>query len=195
MRVILASGCVVLACSGLVGCSVGMRVPTASVVKPPASRLSSSVAASPSSSRHHWFGTCRATDLDVAHVAGEGSGGQEYSVIALRNVGRRSCTLDGWPIVRLFDHALQPIGGRAGHHAYDVPTLVRLAPGQRAGVTISVGSVSVPTAAYCRRKVTSTIAITLPGGVDLTVPAVIAVCSRVTGLSTGPVRRGTAVDL
>jgi hypothetical protein len=128
------------------------------------------------------------------HIAGEGSGGQEYSVVALRNVGRHSCTLEGWPTVRLF-HARQQIGGVAGHHAYDVPTLVRLTPGQRAGVTISVASVEVPTAAYCRREATSTIAITLPGEVALTVPAVVQVCSRVTGLSAGPVRRGTAVTL
>jgi hypothetical protein len=116
-------------------------------------------------------------------------------VISLRNTGSRTCTLDGWPTVRLLDRSHQPIGPAAGHHADNVAKLVRLAPGQRAGVTISVASVEVPTAAYCRQKATIAVAIRLPGGAALTVPAVIQVCSRQSGLTTGPVKRGVAVTL
>jgi Protein of unknown function (DUF4232) len=113
-------------------------------------------------------------------------------MIALRNTGHRTCSLRGWPAVRLLGHAHQPIGPIAGHHPFTTK-LVRLAPGQRAEVTISVASVEVPTAAFCRQKATSAIAITLPGGAAMTVPAVIQVCSRQTGLSTGPVVRGTSL--
>jgi hypothetical protein len=198
MRIILVSGYAVAASLALVGCSGAMNTPTAAAARsapPPSVRRSAPPSAASSLGRGHHFGVCRSKDLAAGYLLGEGAGGQDYSVISLRNVGDSSCRLRGWPTVELLNRAHQPIGPAAGHHAFSAPKLVRLAPRQRAGVTISVGSVDVPTAAYCRQEATSTIALTLPGGAALTVPAVIQVCSRDVGLGTGPVRRGTSLAL
>jgi uncharacterized protein DUF4232 len=175
MRLILLSGGAAVASMVLIGCS--------------------SQAVPPSAGRPHQTGLCRSQDLTAAYRLGEGAGSQDYSVIALRNIGGTSCTLDGWPTVRLLDRTGRQIGPAAGRRETTAPTLVRIAPRQRAGVTISVGSVHVPTAADCGREPTGTIALTLPGGSAVMVRATIQVCALEPGLTTGPIHRGTSLTL
>jgi hypothetical protein len=177
----------------LVGCTSD-RGSASTVAKGSASPTVASLPSASTPSGVHRPHVCRAKDLVATHRPGEGAESQDYSVILLRTVGGMSCTLDGWPTVRLLDDAHQPIGSVAGRRVSKTPKLVRLGPQQPAGVTISVASVEVPTAADCGQEATALIAVRLPGGARLTLPAVIHVCSRDLGLTTGPVRSGARLS-
>jgi len=131
--------------------------------------------------------TCAIGDLHVERAGSSGAPGSTYTTVAIVNISGTSCTLEGRPVVELFEggsgvplgaqiHAtVLPTGTAA---AFDIPpTLVRLGSGigEAAGFLVQSSDIPVNGEQSCPQV--GTIVLSLPGVSGLSaVPAGFSAC-------------------
>ena len=111
---------------------------------------------------------CRPSDLKVTLEGGQGAGGTMYSPLAFRNRSVSACSLIGHPSVSFLDRAGRVIG--AAKPVQLDAAAVTLFPGQQAGATLGVASISL---GECQPVTPATVRVVLPGGgaISVAVPA------------------------
>lgn len=107
---------------------------------PAATTPTTGASATPSagSTAHASTAACATTDLNVAVGSSEGAAGSVFTVLDFTNIGDSPCTLFGYPGVSLADSGSSQIGAAATRNPSHSASLVTLAPGSKANVTLQV---------------------------------------------------------
>jgi len=142
--------------------------------------------------------SCDASNIHVwAAAEGYGTAGTTYYELEFSNVGRRTCTLHGYPDVWAIDLDGLQIGRPASHQG--VPGAVRLQPGATSHAVVGVEDAG----AVCGRSaVTAEGLRVVPPGQTLPKPAgeadtvehfSLQVCAHQSSMNVRPVHSGTGI--
>ena len=122
---------------------------------------------------------CTRSQLSVRSNGSQGAAGTIYGAWVFTNVSKATCTLHGYPSLRLYGKRGRPIPTHVKQDLRPRPSTVRLKPGASATFRTSYSDVAVP-----RCPVSSVIQITPPHtGESLFIPAVLTPCRGVVHIS------------
>jgi Protein of unknown function (DUF4232) len=138
-------------------------LPSTSAAAPVVAETESTVAATSSATTAVLGERCAAADLTMSLGESDGGAGRRYQPIVVTNVGSRTCTVQGFPEVRLVDASGAQIGEPAQPESTTPPAIVALAPGDIGSILLQ--TLSGPIDGPCS-PASAAVLVLLPGDTD-----------------------------